>query len=987
MSQNVLEVKCLIHDDTIHELRTAFHKDQLCRRPLCPAWWLIMCVAITALVNAPVRGAAQSIGISNPAYQTLNARSSANQAAFYVYRDADSGLNHGFPSGFFGILSSIDIDTACVDDPAQANGCSIDPTRLDTVRGTVMRVTFGKQNQLPLFSGVNIEDPENWGMLQTGVGYNLTSATSVVLDVRSPTGLSLQFGVGECQTPFMSFAPSLTYTTITIPLNSLSCAPDLTNVHVLFTVVTNSTYAPNGGTILLDNIHFTPVPSRQLTDPKASSFPLSTTTYGVISLQSAASGPIPFPSDQVLRNLTTTYESALTILALLSRAQAQDLANAHLVADAFDYALQHDSHGDPLPLAPDGSLGVHNGYENSDLALLNDQQAPKAGKAGDVRLAGFTAKVTCAPSQYCLVLDGATGGNNAFAILAMLAAYERFGDNRYLADARRIGNWIAGNLLDSSGTGYGGYFLGYPDQGVPPPKPLQTGKSTENNADIYSAFAALARVDTANSALWNTRANIAGDFVMRMYDSDRFYAGTVPAGTNASPGICPDGPQSGNDVISICDFLDANTFTTLAMAAAPRYRNQIDWRLPLQHILDTFPQTITAGSRTYQGFDIAITPVSGGNGIAWEFTGQVVATMLFIDRLYGVSTFAAGAQMYLQQIHQAQQNAPFADGLGIVASTLQGGDQLAPIDQCLNTPFQCIPERVGLAATSWGILADLGGNPFPIGSLRLGDFNSDGAPDLVWQNDATRQVTVNYYSGPGDATLIGWNWLNPASTPGWRVVGAADFDRNGVPDLVWMNDTTRQVTVNYYGGAGGATFLGWAWLNQSKNTGWSVVAVADFDGNGIPDLVWMNDSTRQVTVNYYGGSGGSTLLGWNWLSASGNSGWRVVAAGDFDGNLVPDLVWMNDGSRQITVNYYAGTAVPILIGWNWLNAAGNSGWTLVGANDFDGNGVPDLVWQNDVTAQVTVNYYGGPGGATLTGWNWLNATKNTGWRVIVPAGS
>ncbi len=27
----------------------------------------------------------------------------------------------------------------------------------------------------------------------------------------------------------------------------------------------------------------------------------------------------------------------------------------------------------------------------------------------------------------------------------------------------------------------------------------------------------------------------------------------------------------------------------------------------------------------------------------------------------------------------------------------------------------------------------------------------------------------------------------------------------------------------------------------------------DFDGNGVPDLVWMNSSTRQVSVNYYGG--------------------------------------------------------------------------------------------------------------------------------------
>lgn|GEM_PF-3395241 len=40
------------------------------------------------------------------------------------------------------------------------------------------------------------------------------------------------------------------------------------------------------------------------------------------------------------------------------------------------------------------------------------------------------------------------------------------------------------------------------------------------------------------------------------------------------------------------------------------------------------------------------------------------------------------------------------------------GGLLPPIEQCLGTPFQCIPERVGLAATTWAILAELDVNPF-----------------------------------------------------------------------------------------------------------------------------------------------------------------------------------------------------------------------------------------------------------------------------------
>jgi hypothetical protein len=270
--------------------------------------------------------------------------------------------------------------------------------------------------------------------------------------------------------------------------------------------------------------------------------------------------------------------------------------------------------------------------------------------------------------------------------------------------------------------------------------------------------------------------------------------------------------------------------------------------------------------------------------------------------------------------------------------------------------------------------------------LGLGDYNGDGYQDVLWQNNSTQQVSVHYFDGTQGVTYIGWNWLNSVGEPnGWVLVGAADFDGNGVPDLVWEYMPTGQVTVQYYGGPGGATFLGWNWLNETGNPGWTVVAVADMNGDGVPDLIWEKNATNQVTVNYYGGPGGATLTGWNWLNSAGEpAGWHVVAAADFDGNGTPDLVWQYTPTRQVTVHYYGGTGGATYQGWNWLNSVGDAGWTVVGANDFNGDGVPDLVWQNDTTAQVTVNYYGGTQGASLIGWNWLANPGYPGWTAVVP---
>jgi hypothetical protein len=345
----------------------------------------------------------------------------------------------------------------------------------------------------------------------------------------------------------------------------------------------------------------------------------------------------------------------------------------------------------------------------------------------------------------------------------------------------------------------------------------------------------------------------------------------------------------------------------------------------------------------------------------------------------------------------------------------------------------------GITLTGYAVL-NSGAGTAGWSVVAVADMNGDGVPDLIWQKTSTGQVNVNYYGGTGGATLTGYAELNSgAGTAGWHVVAAADFDGNGTPDLVWQDISTGQVNVNYYGGSGGATFIGWAELNSGAGTaGWSVVAAAAMNADGIPDLIWQDNSTLQVNVNYYGGSGGATLKGWNCLncgseltgwsvkavaaygtsgepglvwqndttgevtfyyyglggylfqgwnllnSGAGTAGWHVKAAADFNGTGVPDLIWQNSSTGQVNVNYYGGAGGATLTGYAVLNSgAGTAGWSVVAAVDMNGDGVPDLIWQDSNTGQVNVNYYGGSGGATMTGWALLNSGAGTaGWHVV-----
>ena len=392
------------------------------------------------------------------AYQELHQRAVANATNFYVYQDQDSGLNHGYPSGWFGTTSAITIDTGCIDNPADTvTGCypSSNNTALDLIHGTVFRVTFAPLTGSE-YAGVNIEEPLNWGAdgQPASNGYNLTGATAVSLDVRSPGGISVQFGVNSCVTNFIQLPASTTYTTETFTLdaNSLNCTPNLTSVHLLFTVTTNASEAGAGGTVLMDNIRFTPAPPRTTQGSETLSLPLSTQTFGAVPATQT-----PFPPDQANRNIAAIYEAALSLIGFLARGTPQDLADAQTIANALDYALHNDNQGDLLPVAPGGFAGLHNAYSSGDIALLNGQIT--GALAGNVRLAGFTCG-SASPTGFCLELDGATGGNNAFAILSLLAAYRQFGNATYLNDALEIANWIVGNLTDATGTGYRGLLRG-----------------------------------------------------------------------------------------------------------------------------------------------------------------------------------------------------------------------------------------------------------------------------------------------------------------------------------------------------------------------------------------------------------------------------------------------------------------------------------------------------------------------------------------------
>lgn len=254
-----------------------------------------------------------------------------------------------------------------------------------------------------------------------------------------------------------------------------------------------------------------------------------------------------------------------------------------------------------------------------------------------------------------------------------------------------------------------------------------------------------------------------------------------------------------------------------------------------------------------------------------------------------------------------------------------------------------------------------------------GDFNADGFPDVVWQDPVFGATQVWFLNGSQTIAILGAADISMSNS--WRIVAVADFNGDGQPDVVWQSPETGAAQV-WFLGPSGTTLLGEAVISSSNP--WRIVTAADFNRDGYPDLVWQDPVSGEVQIWYLGGPQGVTLTGAANLTQS--NPWRAVGAGDFNGDGQPDLLWQDPvhGTAQI---WYLGGA----LGNEFMSAANlsfDNPWLAVSVADFNVDGHPDVVWQNPANGDSQIWFLTGAQGTSLLGATTLSG-PNT-WRIAGP---
>jgi|GEM_PF-3730614 len=198
----------------------------------------------------------------------------------------------------------------------------------------------------------------------------------------------------------------------------------------------------------------------------------------------------------------------------------------------------------------------------------------------------------------------------------------------------------------------------------------------------------------------------------------------------------------------------------------------------------------------------------------------------------------------------------------------------------------------------------------------------------------------------------------------WKIIGNGDFDGDNVDELLLFNNQKNLiVTFSFVDDKVAIART----LPTIIDKNWKLVLTDDFNGDKSPDLLWRFDDEKESKLLLWTmKSRQITKQQWLTLGVQNLKDWGIVGSGKFDENSVPDIVlsYIGKDSRFRGANMVAfleGTGtikakdekssswLPFI---ETIDEVGNLTKSVIGVVDFDQDGFPDLVINQNENSKV-----------------------------------
>jgi uncharacterized delta-60 repeat protein len=229
------------------------------------------------------------------------------------------------------------------------------------------------------------------------------------------------------------------------------------------------------------------------------------------------------------------------------------------------------------------------------------------------------------------------------------------------------------------------------------------------------------------------------------------------------------------------------------------------------------------------------------------------------------------------------------------------------------------------------------------------DFNRDGVADILLHNQSNDEVQLVMVGNEGQVmsmrSLTGQDGrLLKTGNLNWKVIGFADLDGDTILDLVWHNQQSDEVGF-WFMNSDGQSVKSYDYLRdgngnllKTQNTLWQIVDMADFDGDGDADLLFRLKELNQTAIVRLDGK---IFVDTQYITANTNANLEIRGVGDANADRTADIYWQTPDNQQVLVQLINFTTTWLTDNFKAISSTA----PLQGVGDLDLNNTADVLFK------------------------------------------